>query len=150
MRKIIFRAKNDDGEWLYGSLIDGLMGCVYIEYKDISKDDTPQTLTMKSKTESVDESTVGQYTGVDDKNNKPIYEGDIVRIHEDVGFDHVGVVVFKDGCFGVEYEAYKTKCFHPLYMTKDEWKEMNATIPINITFEVLGNIYNNRELLIQP
>ena len=144
MREIIFRAKRaDNGEWVYGDL-------EYSRYNDTTRIHVYDEDGLYDRQEKVNRDTVGQYTGVVDKNNKPIYEGDIVRIHEGIGYDNTGVVIFKNGCFGVEYDSYKPKCFHPLSKTKDEWKEMNATIPINIAFEVLGNIYDNREILTQP
>lgn len=141
LRKIILRAKTlNEGEWVYGDL-------EYSRYNDTARIHVYDEDGLYDRQEKVNRDTVGQYTGVDDKYGKRIFEGDIVRIHEDIGFDNVGVVVFKDGCFGVEYYSYRTIFFHPLYKTKDEWKDMNATIPVNITFEVLGNIFDDSQIL---
>lgn len=139
-RQILFRAKTlNKGEWVQSMTIAN--GTIERKrhnlYMEVGND----------KWKGVDPDTLGQYTGVDDKNGKRIFEGDIVRIHKDIGFDNIGVVVFKDGCFGVEYDSYKPKCFHPLCKTTDEWRDMNATIPIKITFEVLGNIFDDSLIL---
>ena len=79
-----------------------------------------------------------QYTGLKDKNGKEIYEGDILRIKN----DHLDeTVVFKVEWGGEDYPAfylpgYETEMnsFSELYYGEDE-------------FKVIGNIYENPELL---
>lgn len=64
-----------------------------------------------------------QNTGLTDRNGTEIYEGDFIRLHE-YGEDVYKEVVFHNGCF----------CIHGF-----NWDRKTA--------EVIGNIYNNPELL---
>lgn len=71
-RPIKFRAKTlDDGKWVKGDLFHGKPHTQIIQFPEIL--DEPLLF-------DVDSSTVGQYTGLKDRNGKEIYEGDIIRI----------------------------------------------------------------------
>lgn len=74
-----------------------------------------------------------QYTGLHDKNGKEIYEGDIVRIIVNNNIEKICKVEFKNGIFGVMFSKNKDLTAFPHFC--------------NTTFEVIGNIYDNPELL---
>lgn len=59
--------------------------------------------------ECVRENTVGQFTGLFDKNSKEIYEGDIVEQIVTNGYDYgfIGEVGFDNGVFGIKHKTYK-------------------------------------------
>ena len=135
MREIMFRGKMDDGEWVYGSFcmdareqFNGLCGVDgFIRLYDKAKG--------KMQTYEVDRETVGQYTGLNDKNGKRIFEGDVV-----LGLHHhelavKGIVTFRDGAFGLRWNRGKVREFSAF------------TSICNVSYEVIGNIHENPELL---
>lgn len=91
MREILFRGKRlATGEWVEGFVYQ-------------ISDGTAMFIMLKNKhaeSYKVDPATVGQFTGLLDKNGKRIFEHDVVEYNN--GFDYFkGVVVFEGGAFGI-------------------------------------------------
>lgn len=141
MREILFRAKaiNRDkgyhktkyknGDWVYG-----LVTRLY----DERFENLPAEMTNTSGVSGidVDYKTIGQFTGLTDKNGQKIFEGDVVKCVSKLDYANM-IVMFEDGEFRmVKCEDYKTyttgngyfsvRCFHK---------------------EIIGNIHDNPELL---
>ena len=132
MREIIFRAKRkDNGEWVYGSLL--------IQAGErINKDElTPveyRILGCRGENHLVAPETVGQYTGMTDKNGTKIFEGDILSAHLDDGYPEnetiLEVVWHNNGWYGKNGKFF------------DDFDN-----GFEKYFEVIGNIHDNPELL---
>ncbi|MBE6928046.1 MAG: hypothetical protein E7467_06115 [Ruminococcaceae bacterium] len=123
MREILFRGKRNNGEWVEGSLVVWPDGATDICY---SENDSFVEMTKTI----VNPASVGQYTGLTDKNGNKIFEGDIVDIlTED---EEIGIVAYDDGGFQVEADGFCVD-FH---------SNINGT-----DLEVIGNIHDNPELI---
>ncbi len=138
-RDILFRGKRiDNGEWVEGAFLNDRDGAFYIcpAVSDISYGDSGNRRRIGCW-HKVDPSTVGQYTGLTDKNGKRIFEGDIVRFAERrIGGEDVSVVeqvAFDEGGF----------CTHRYFL--NNWIRIGNTKLEGI--EVIGNIHDNPELL---
>ncbi len=147
MRKIEFRGKPTENntsyieeEFVYGSLvIDSGKYYIVLSVNDNIKRDDYEVYMIEVIPE-----TIGQYTGLKDKNGKEIYAGDIIEFSYDMfvgNFDTFvakGKVVFEEGAFYVEvFENERT--------TEDEAYLLYS---INLdTIEVIGNIYKHSDLV---
>jgi len=134
MREILFRGKRMERElgkpapavWLEGSLFyDPILKRAFI-LKPNKNAYIPGMGNMGAfVVYQVDPATVGQYTGLTDKNGKKIFEGDVVRL--DVG--EIGEVWYRDNGFAI---------------TSDE---CILCVSSRSEREVIGNIHDNPELL---
>lgn len=136
MREILFRGKRcDNGKW-----VKGFYACLYDDKGNISY----RIYTGYAETDcgdfypewfEVDPSTVGQYTGLTDKkNDKRIFEGDILRISERGYITADGVVIFENGYPGgwlLTSLARVSKC----------------SLAMRTDVEIIGNIHDDPGLL---
>ena len=118
-REIKFRGKDIDcNEWRYGSLVKVRENDGYLLYR-IVDEENQQWIVFPQ--------TVGQYTGLKDKNGKEIYEGDILHL------------------WGGEYcQGYYE--FNQKFIVKDLSDLFFLGECENI--EILGNVYDNPELVV--
>lgn len=124
MREILFRGKRvDNGEW-----VEGFYACVLdMHYIITGRFDSLTNGIINSEAYKVDPSTIGQFTGLEDKLGTKIFEGDVI---DDLGVEYIVV-------FDSDYAQFRGKF--------DGW---NAEIShIASRCEVIGNIHDNPELL---
>ena len=131
MREILFRGKRThNGEWVYGDFVRGN------ERKSLRD----SIFVYDSETQSfndyeINPSTLGQYTGLTDKNGKRIFEGDIAKVLQGKDKD-IAYVGFENGAFMLYPKTgniYERTLWEYWY---NDWD-----------VEVIGNITDNPELL---
>lgn len=127
MREILFRGKRaENDEWVFGDLRHIFYGECYPHIVDNSNGLNNSVCGLE-----VDPATVGQFTGLTDRNGVKIFEGDIVHVKV-CSCSFTGCVVYWS-----EEARYACK-------TKSG---IRYAICNKFEFEVVGNIYDNPELL---
>lgn len=138
MREILFRGKRlDNSEWVEGNLHTLFDGTTLIISKGAGGftishgEDVFQTAHVYE----IDPETVGQFTGLTDKNGRKIFEGDVLSYSNPKPFrDFIAVVSFNDGCFDLVNDSR-------------DYRDYLKCHTCNYTGNVIGNRWDNPELL---
>jgi uncharacterized phage protein (TIGR01671 family) len=139
MRVIEFRGKRlDKGGWVYGNLVSDGKRYFIIYDNDITECTRyGERYIEASRYFEVDPETVGQCTGLKDKNGTKIYEGDIIKIFG-IGYNYG----YSQQIVSVSWDAEKM-CF----MCGKSKSLYNYSTISWAKIEVIGNIHDNPELL---
>lgn len=128
-REIKFRARHKEtGKWYYGSSL-------YTDFRTPSDYILPlSAFWQQVERGSLDTETIGEYTGLKDKNGKEIYEGDIIETQ----YSQVKplVMIFRDGGF----------CPSGDYATETKGLGLIPDNSLCGEAKVIGNIYQNPKL----
>lgn len=123
-REILYRGKRkDNGEWVEGTGINRLIDTQGKEDIFIAKPNKPNTVVIWVE---VIPETVGEYTGLTDKNGKKIFEGDIVK-HSNTTFEVAYITQY------ARFAGRKPKTIMSIFPLEKS--------------EVIGNIHDTPELL---
>ena len=137
MQEILFRGKTLDDEWVEGAYYhqtefygDSFDGHNIITTTDELEDNMMNVCLVIPE-------TIGQYTGLTDKNGTKIFEGDIVKAQDDLFGSPfcngiTGKVVYEETAFFIE----------PQDPMETQWLFNECAV-----YEVIGNIHDNPELL---
>lgn len=142
MREILFRGKRaDNGEWIYGSLLN-VMGvkqpyCLMFGSKFLFSGGVAKAMQHAC----VDPETVGQFTGLLDKNGKRIFEGDIIRHiggNPNSKIREIGFVFWDENRCG--WQRTSNGAF---YHGEIDTYHLST----RCVYEIIGNIHDSPELL---
>lgn len=144
-RTIKFRGKSIyDEKWQYGSLVK-IEKDRYAVIPSLNDIEIGKSIGMYE----VCTETIGQFTGLYDKNGKEIYEGDIVEriTPKNPNFGFIGNVVFDKNIalFCVEHNKFGPNSRTPFVMP-DDWMDEYSN-KLKCEFEIKGNIYDHPELI---
>lgn len=139
-REILFRGKLEyNGKWIYGDLLQYENGDVAIFGEKLSSFGCECTEMLKR--DRVIPDTIGQYTGLKDKDGNKIFEGDILEYigkrKDNMNKVYRRKVVFHEGMFALlskELQAYSALKHHCMEDGRFAWR-------------VIGNVHDNPELM---
>ena len=131
MREMLFRGKRlDNGEWVEGNLF----APDEVNHRKAPTEILVGTNIVRISWE-VDPATVGQYTGLKDKNGRRIFEGDIVKCKGEGRICKVGYYTSPAYCGYDLYAVGNLKALPP-----HSWEFLDG-------LKVIGNIHDNPELM---
>lgn len=145
MREILFRGKRkDNNAWTEGYLFK-TWNRTYLLWGMTG--DVPNMVEVKPE-------TVGQFTGLTDKNGKKIFEGDIIKAYfQPQNFKNppyaIGSVIFENGTFKVVVHISKNSIEYKVFEKEDitAYSIEHNFLDRYYVLEVINNIYDNPELL---
>lgn len=137
VREVIFRGKRvDNGEWVYGYYFKATHHWHnHGIHKDWIATDTVQNsgwCNVRGKYAVIPQ-TVGQYTGLTDKNGKKVFEGDIVKNE------------YRKGQYQYFKIVYDTRFY--CWQVENKYGMLGFLYNVIGDLEVIGNIYDNPKLL---
>jgi uncharacterized phage protein (TIGR01671 family) len=149
MREILFRGKRcDNGEWVQGYYIRAEHHWhnhgIHKDWITLGASANGGWFALHNKY-AVKSETVGQFTGLTDKNGKKIFEGDIVRVlgNQQVddwkNVDYVALIAFLDGGFCAIDGTVEEHGFRRYALAR-----------MDFSLEIIGNQFDNPELLENP
>lgn len=141
-REIKFRGKTESGKWVYGDILRVNDDTYIIPPKTKIEDWITNYENFK-----VDPETIGQFTGLNDKNNIEIYENDIIK-----QLSVKLIVKFRYGCFFFctekDFGGVHSKFAVDFHETANQYQKQG--MPFQGSFSqmaLIGNIHDNPELL---
>lgn len=138
MINALYRGKRiDNGEWVYGNIVlTEYKAYILPDIADFTYGDNGNRIRIGCFVEVIPE-TVGQWTGMNDKNCIKIFEGDIIECdfyNAMVKIEHrKHLIIFENGAFAIQWRIGNDKYSNYLHET---WGR-----------RIIGNFYDNPELL---
>lgn len=144
MREILFRGKlKDNGDWIYWDMLAHITTHAGKISKYTQKTNYGEKYYHYAYQlwDRIDHPTIGQYTGLKDKNRKRIFEGDVI-VYDNSPYNaycspQKGVIVWRNGTLCFKVKPYKCVMYRAL--CTDDFFEVKC--------EVIGNIHDNPELV---